>query len=194
MLGSDRPFRRGPKSPSKEATMRTLILIATPACAADWVDSFDGKALHGWRQHNGTATYRVVGATAETSPNSFVCTTTDYGDFEWSSTSKSTTGSSRHLDPRPRAREDCRRGAQQSPRQCLRPPSRKLSQRRGRHRSRLWLERGRREVRSEHRGAAPPYRAGLPSFFTDRDPELLDAIALSASAFGICRVVHCHPC
>ena len=44
--------------------MRALILlslmIATPAFAADWVDLLDGKTLQGWRQHNGTATHRVV--------------------------------------------------------------------------------------------------------------------------------------
>ena len=63
------------------------LLIATPAFAADWVDLFDGKTLQGWRQHNGTATYRVVdgatvGETVEARPNSFLCTTRDYGDFE----------------------------------------------------------------------------------------------------------------
>ena len=62
-------------------------LIAPPAFAADWVDLFDGKTLQGWRQHDGTATYRVadgaiVGETAEGSPNPFLCTTRDYGDFE----------------------------------------------------------------------------------------------------------------
>ncbi len=36
------------------------LLIATPAFAADWVDLFDGKTLQGWRQQNGTATYRVA--------------------------------------------------------------------------------------------------------------------------------------
>ena len=71
--------------------MRALILlcvlIATPAFAADWVDLIDSKTLQGWRQHNGTTTSRggggaIVGETAEASPNSFLCTTRDYGDFE----------------------------------------------------------------------------------------------------------------
>ncbi|MXY68531.1 MAG: DUF1080 domain-containing protein [Acidobacteriia bacterium] len=53
----------------------------------DWVDLFDGKTLQGWRQQNGTATYRVadgaiVGETADGIPNPFLCTTGDYGDFE----------------------------------------------------------------------------------------------------------------
>jgi hypothetical protein len=52
-----------------------------------WVKLFDGKTLEGWEQRNGTATYKVedgavVGRTAEGSPNSFLCTTKEYGDFE----------------------------------------------------------------------------------------------------------------
>ena len=53
---------------------------------ADWTPLFDGKSLDGWQQRNGTATYEVrdgaiVGSTVEGSPNSFLCTTKDYGDF-----------------------------------------------------------------------------------------------------------------
>jgi hypothetical protein len=53
----------------------------------EWTSLFDGKSLDGWAQKNGTATYRVedgtiVGKTNEGSPNSFLCTTKDYGDFE----------------------------------------------------------------------------------------------------------------
>lgn len=48
---------------------------------------FDGESLQGWIQRNGTATYRVedgviIGRTAEGSPNSFLCTEREYGDFE----------------------------------------------------------------------------------------------------------------
>jgi hypothetical protein len=66
-----------------------LATCAMPAVAADegWVSLFDGKSLKGWTQKNGTATYRVeegtiVGKTTEGSPNSFLCTDQDYGDFE----------------------------------------------------------------------------------------------------------------
>lgn len=47
---------------------------------------FNGKTLNGWTVCNGQASYRVedgaiVGRTAEGSPNSFLCTTREYGDF-----------------------------------------------------------------------------------------------------------------
>ena len=55
--------------------------------AGDWVTLFDGKTLDGWVQRNGTASYRVVdgaivGRTSEGSPNSFLTTEQEYGDFE----------------------------------------------------------------------------------------------------------------
>ncbi|MCA9229505.1 MAG: DUF1080 domain-containing protein [Planctomycetales bacterium] len=70
-----------------------LILLIAPGSALRaenegcWQDLFDGKTLDGWIQKNGTATYRVVddtivGQTTEGSPNSFLCTEKDYGDFE----------------------------------------------------------------------------------------------------------------
>lgn len=54
---------------------------------SDWKPLFDGTSLAGWTQRNGTATYRVedgaiVGRTSEGSPNSFLCTDREYGDFE----------------------------------------------------------------------------------------------------------------
>ncbi len=54
---------------------------------ANWVDLFDGENLSGWTQKNGTATFEVeegsviCGTTSEGSPNSFLCTDKDYGDF-----------------------------------------------------------------------------------------------------------------
>jgi len=73
--------------------MKTLALILTtalalPAMAEEgWVDLFNGKNLDGWTQRNGTAGYKIegdsiVGTTAEGSPNSFLCTDKEYGDFE----------------------------------------------------------------------------------------------------------------
>lgn len=68
--------------------LTTATLIVSPTVADEnWVNLFDGKTLKGWTQKNGTATYRVedgciVGKTAEGSPNSFLCSNKDYGDFE----------------------------------------------------------------------------------------------------------------
>src|SRR5262245_44281670 len=69
-----------------------LCLALFPVAAADpdkdgFVALFNGKNLDGWEQRNGTATYRVedgciVGKTTEGSPNSFLCTVKEYGDFE----------------------------------------------------------------------------------------------------------------
>lgn len=81
-------FRR---SLSFAATAALVLFGAvSPAVWADddgWVALFDGQSLAGWTQKNGTATYRVedgtiVGRTTEGSPNSFLCTDKDYGDFE----------------------------------------------------------------------------------------------------------------
>ena len=48
---------------------------------------FDGKTLKGWTQRNGTATYSVengiiIGKTKEGSPNSFLCSDREYGNFD----------------------------------------------------------------------------------------------------------------
>ncbi len=65
-----------------------LALVTTSAAPAEeWTSLFDGKTLEGWTQKNGTATYRVeegaiVGKTSEGSPNSFLCSDKEYGDFE----------------------------------------------------------------------------------------------------------------
>jgi len=69
------------------ATVLVLISAVSTASAADWVSLFDGKTLDGWIQKNGTARYRVVdgtiqGTTSEGSPNSFLCSKKEYGDFE----------------------------------------------------------------------------------------------------------------
>ena len=72
-------------------TLGMLVCLGGSTGAADKESKplFDGKTLAGWVQKNGTATYRVengtiVGKTSEGSPNSFLCTTKPYGDFELS--------------------------------------------------------------------------------------------------------------
>ena len=68
-----------------------LVTMAASQLLADhhegWVSMFNGKTLAGWTQKNGTATYEVVngtiqGTTNPGSPNSFLCSVKEYGDFE----------------------------------------------------------------------------------------------------------------
>ncbi len=66
-----------------------LLLLNTAGLAAqgEWVSLFNGKDLEGWRQINGKARYEVkdgtiLGISVPDSPNSFLCTTKDYADFE----------------------------------------------------------------------------------------------------------------
>ena len=66
-------------------------LILFSACgtvmAADgWTDLFNGKDLTGWVQRGGVAKYTIedgaiVGTSTLNTPNSFLCTGRDYGDF-----------------------------------------------------------------------------------------------------------------
>ena len=62
--------------------------VAATAHAEDgWISLFDGKSLDGWEIKSGFATYEVKdgaihGTTAEGSPNTFLCSKEQYGDFE----------------------------------------------------------------------------------------------------------------
>lgn len=74
----------------KETALTLAILLAgfcVAAQAGEWVSLFDGKTLKGWTQRNGTASYvvrdgTIEGNTTPGSPNSFLCSDQDYGDFE----------------------------------------------------------------------------------------------------------------
>lgn len=69
----------------------TLWLAVGAGCASmgasdGWKALGDGATLKGWSVHSGYATYVVedgviVGTVAEGSPNTFLCTDTEYGDF-----------------------------------------------------------------------------------------------------------------
>jgi hypothetical protein len=53
---------------------------------AHWTKLFDGKTLNGWNQKNGQAKYyvekgEIIGETVANTPNSFLCTNQEYGDF-----------------------------------------------------------------------------------------------------------------
>lgn len=89
---------------SDQVLTRTAVATRNPAAAADdsdqvsasqmpdidqgdWKPIFNGENLKNWVQRNGTATYRVedgvvVGKTSVGSPNSFMTTKKDYGNFE----------------------------------------------------------------------------------------------------------------
>ena len=67
--------------------MRQFFSEILPNGKKGWSSLFDGQTLTGWVQKNGNATYTVendavLGVTSEGSPNSFLCTTRDYRDFE----------------------------------------------------------------------------------------------------------------
>jgi hypothetical protein len=67
----------------------SFILFLLPAFSqteTGWKDLFNNKNLDGWIQRGGTAKYTVadgsiVGETVPDSPNSFLCTNNEYGDF-----------------------------------------------------------------------------------------------------------------
>lgn len=75
----------------KISFIATVIIISVAlmsnSSGDDWKSLFNGKNLKGWIQKNGTATYRaedgtIIGKTTPGSPNSFLCTVKEYGDFE----------------------------------------------------------------------------------------------------------------
>jgi len=64
----------------------SFMLAAAAAPAGDWIKLFDGKTLNGWSVHSGTATYAaengaIAGTAVLGSPNSFLCTQKEFGDF-----------------------------------------------------------------------------------------------------------------
>lgn len=68
----------------------SVILLLTISCASysqeKWINLFDGETLDGWSVHSGFANYKVedgciVGTATKGSPNSFLCTDQQYGDF-----------------------------------------------------------------------------------------------------------------
>ena len=69
-----------------------LLMVSTSISPAqqrqqdEWVSLFDGETLNGWSVHSGFAKYHVedeaiVGTTVKGSPNTFLCTDREYGDF-----------------------------------------------------------------------------------------------------------------
>ena len=73
--------------PADTTPSAQLALPHVASSVGGWVDLFDGKSLEGWIQRDGKAVYEVrdgviVGTSVLNTPNSFLCTERDYGDFE----------------------------------------------------------------------------------------------------------------
>ncbi len=88
-LTADKVATRDPLSltSASASSMPDFNVMPDAKSGTGWQVLFNGKDLTGWAQKNGTATYRVeensvVGRTSEGSPNSFMCTEKEYGDFE----------------------------------------------------------------------------------------------------------------
>ncbi len=67
-------------------TLLVSLITLSSVQGGQWTDLFDGKTLNGWTQRGGQALYTVVdgcivGTTVVDTPNSFLCTEADYGDF-----------------------------------------------------------------------------------------------------------------
>jgi hypothetical protein len=60
--------------------------VATAQSGGGWTNLFDGKSLNGWNKITGSADYKIedgaiVGITVPNSPNTFLVTDKEYGDF-----------------------------------------------------------------------------------------------------------------
>lgn len=63
-----------------------ILAVSSATAQKGFTSLFDGKTLNGWKQKTGSANYSVengmiVGSTVANSPNSFLCTEKEYGDF-----------------------------------------------------------------------------------------------------------------
>ena len=72
----------------KSLLLSSLLLIAPVSLNAEgWTQPFNGKDFTGWSIKSGNATYEtkdgvITGTTAKGSPNTFLVTDKQYGDFE----------------------------------------------------------------------------------------------------------------
>lgn len=87
-LAKNEVVNRNPLELEAPAKFSNVDLTKIPDIDGDgWVSLFDGKSLEGWTQRNGTAKYSVedgaiLGVTNTGSPNSFLCSDKNYGNFE----------------------------------------------------------------------------------------------------------------
>jgi len=86
MRQKNAPLSRRALRIASPAALALLFLTASLSKADEWVELFDGETLDGWVQRGGEALFTVedgviVGTTAPRTPNSFLCTEKDYGNF-----------------------------------------------------------------------------------------------------------------
>lgn len=68
------------------ATATSFILTGICQSGKEWTNLFNGKSLNGWKKVAGDAEYKIedgaiVGVTVPNTPNSFLITEQEYGDF-----------------------------------------------------------------------------------------------------------------
>lgn len=68
------------------AGLIAALMTDAAAAAESWQNLFDGQTMNGWVQRGGKAKYAVqdgciVGTSVPGTPNSFLCTEKEYGDF-----------------------------------------------------------------------------------------------------------------
>jgi hypothetical protein len=71
---------------TRSFTLLAVLFAAAPALADKEVEIFNGKDLTGWTKRGGAASYRVedgmiIGTSAPNTPNTFLTTNKDFGDF-----------------------------------------------------------------------------------------------------------------
>ncbi|NLJ01212.1 MAG: DUF1080 domain-containing protein, partial [Bacteroidales bacterium] len=72
----------------KNILILCAMILAFSSCSQGpkWQDLFNGTDLTGWEKLNGTAEFKVedntiIGISEMNTPNTFLATTEDYGDF-----------------------------------------------------------------------------------------------------------------
>ena len=73
-------------SMKKNVVLTLLLFCAASLSAQNWEPLFNGKNLKGWKKLNGKAEYKIVddaivGVSKMGTPNTFLATTKNYGDF-----------------------------------------------------------------------------------------------------------------
>ncbi|MBT3278767.1 MAG: DUF1080 domain-containing protein, partial [Phycisphaerales bacterium] len=83
---SSAPVKKTKKTKKAKEPKKIEELNQAAPVTEKWVSLFDGKTLTGWERHGGKADYKVedgaiVGTSRPKTPNTFLCTTREYGDF-----------------------------------------------------------------------------------------------------------------